>query len=127
MPVEFRIDPADKLVITKFYGAVSAEDFLEQPKRLLALPGLPKPLRQLIDARESTSIDFGLTEIAQVTLDPRQVEAFAEFEPVRVAIVAETPVSFGLARMFQGFAEHVGLDIAVYRDEAAARAYLTAD
>ena len=127
MPVDFRLDETSGVVITRFHGAITADDFLHQPQRLLSVPNLPRPLRQLIDGREIESMAFGVEEVSSVALDPRQVEAFADYEPVRVAIVAVSPVSYGLARMFQGFAEHMGLAVAVCREESEGMAFLAQD
>jgi hypothetical protein len=49
------------------------------------------------------------------------------FDGERVAVVVATDLDFGLARMFQVFAEGSGVDYEIFRDMDAARDWLAKD
>lgn len=126
MPTEIVIDPAG-WVHSRLHGEISSEEYLGHGATLLAQPNLPRPLRELFDTREVTSTPIGTAEITQLTLDPMIKEAFAPFQPVRIAVLAGGDYDFGLGRMFAALAEQLDFQVEVFRDEAAARAFLELD
>jgi len=73
-------------------------------------------LRAVREAPESTG---ELREAADFVKEMRSV-----FEGGRVAIVVTSDLDFGLARMFQVFAEGSGVDYQIFRDLGTARGWL---
>jgi hypothetical protein len=125
MPIEIRIDGEGSVVHTRLHGEVGRDEYLGHGMALLARTDLPKPLRELFDTREVTGTPISSEEIMQLTLDPAIGQAFAAYQPVRIAVLTAGDLDFGLGRMFAAIAEQIGFRVAVFRDdEAAARAFL---
>ena len=88
----------------------------------LADPACPRPVALLLDVRESDMV---------ATRRPDQVREVAEFLAPhagriggRCAVLVSRDSHFGMARMGAVYAEHVGVEVNVFRSEEEALAWL---
>jgi hypothetical protein len=91
-----------RLVITTASGVLTAEDCLEHLRQLARDVSFNGDFRQLID----------LTDVTKVDIDLNQMMELAERTPFsaksRRALIAPTPVAFGLSRMYAGLRKYYG-------------------
>jgi hypothetical protein len=118
MPITYTIDPKKKLVLTRIWGAATESDVAEHNRSLRIDPQFDPHYRQLADIT-------GITELlvsAKVVQETAHDQYFAP--GVRRAFVASDDAVFGMARMFALHAEGMGQTIQVFRERAAAEAWL---
>jgi hypothetical protein len=115
MPAYFKIDNERRLVMSTIAGVFTLADGLAHQEKLLKHPDFDPGFSQLLDC----------THVARVELTPEDVRRLAQtsiFSPdARRAILVESDLAFGLARMFVIFRESFGeKGIRVFRnlDEA---------
>lgn len=100
MPIDFRILPAQEIALCRAWNSVDDRDFLEHHDRLVQHEHFHSSLNQLFDLQSVTNL-----EVTTATL--RELARRNPFGPgARRAIVIEpgNPLTFGLARMYQGHA-----------------------
>jgi len=103
MPVEYRIDPARKLVVATPRGTLTAPDLFGYQKEVWTRPEL-QTYSELVDMRDVGKILYEsperVREVAaySATMDPPQ-------GGTKLAIVAAGDETFGLARMYQSYRE----------------------
>ncbi len=125
MGIRYRIDGERGVIFTEAFGEVTNEEYLAHPVRLLNDPALPRPYLELYDTRRLESTDLKTEDIRRMTLgNPRVVEAM---QGARVAVVAESDLSYGLGRIFQTFAEKAGFQVWVTKDYREALRFLNQD
>ena len=118
MPITYTIDPEQKLVFTRIWGAATEDEVAEHNKSLRTDPRFDPHYRQLVDMSGVTAILVSTKVIEETAHDQY-------FAPgVRRAFVASDDAAFGMARMFALHAEGLGQTIQVFRDRAAAEAWL---
>ena len=121
MPITAELDRAAGIWELTTDGSITLEEIAE-----LALTNEWEGVRRFLwDHR-------GVREAPESTDDLREAAAFSNevrdlFAGGRVAIVVSSDLDFGLARMFQVFAEGSGIDHEVFRDRDAARDWLLKD
>jgi hypothetical protein len=118
VPTVFRIDPSRRLVVSRAWGAVTAAELRAHYRQLVVDPAFDPTYRQLTDVREVTDFELPSSLLADVAAHP-------VFAPgTRRAFVVSGPVAYGLARMFGAYAEGARQEVQVFRDLAAAEAWL---
>ena len=118
MPITYKIDPEQKLVVTRIWGPATEDDVAEHNRSLRTDPQFDPHFRQLADMSGVTALLVSAKAIEETARDQY-------FEPgVRRAFVASDDAAFGLARMFALHAEGLGQTIHVFRDRATAEAWL---
>jgi hypothetical protein len=118
MPITYTIDPNQKLVVTRIWGPATEGEVAEHNRSLRTDPQFDPHFRQLADMS-------GVTELlvsTKVIQDTAHDQYFAPGS--KRAFVAPDDAAFGLARMFALHAESMGQTIHVFRDRAAAEAWL---
>jgi NAD(P)-dependent dehydrogenase (short-subunit alcohol dehydrogenase family) len=122
VPITHRVDAEHGVVLVTLAGTLDDEELRDAAQRLVAdgdrLPGL----RELVDAREAD-----LTQTTSAAL--RDVAAVFEKGPrpahgVKIALVANADVAYGLARMYQSLREESGAHFRVFREMSEARSWL---
>jgi hypothetical protein len=88
--------------------------------RALVDPRLVVPARLLVDVRRSRENPNG----ESIAERARCLGRLGEGALNRCAVVVSTPLHYGLARMFAAYAIHRGVSVAIFGDEAGARAWL---
>jgi hypothetical protein len=115
------IETERRLIHTRGIGTLTFDDLRRIRTQLVADPTFDATYDQLIDLRETTSIN--------VTGDQfRELAASTVARgPVRRAIIADSPIQFGLARMFETCCEMNGQIVAVFRSYDEALVWLDND
>jgi hypothetical protein len=118
VPATYTIDTDRKLITTRIWGAATEDEILDHGQRLSSDPRFRPDFRQLVDMSELTEILVGSGLI-------RNASRTQFFSPgVRRALVANSEAAFGMARMYAIASEETGQTIQVFRDMAAAEAWL---
>ena len=118
MPITYTIDPERRLIVTFIWGPATEDEVFEHNRRLRNDPHFDPQYRQLADMS-------GITELlvsTKVIQDTAHDQFFAPGVPRAFVSLNET--AFGLARMFALHAEGSGQTIQVFRERAAAEAWL---
>ena len=118
MPVTYEIDTGHRLVLTYVTGTVTVGEMFTYQDTLRGDPAFAPDYANLMDFSGATP--FGATgdEI-------RELSMRSPYGPgARRAMVVDTNLHFGFARMVQVFAESRGVTIEVFRERAEALAWL---
>jgi hypothetical protein len=118
LPITYKIDPAQKLVVTRIWGPATEDEVAAHNRSLRTDPEFDPHYRQLADMSGVTALLVSTKVIEETAHDQY-------FAPgVRRAFVACDDAAFGLARMFALHAEGQGQTIHVFRDRESAEAWL---
>ena len=119
MPVSYRIDSDTGIIVTVGEGPVTDEDLLAHVQSLAedtAAAGLDELVRVRVD------------EILVSADGVRRAGSFMRERgrnaPHKLAIVAPSVAAFGMARLYEAYREHPGVEIRVFHEELEARAWL---
>jgi hypothetical protein len=114
MPVSYQIHKQIRLVVIKFVGEVTVKDILDDRMRISRDADFDPSFNQLLDFRGATSITLSYSTIWGLARN-------TVFKPgIKKAIIAPNDVSYGFARMYEGFSSGLHQQIYVFRraDEA---------
>jgi hypothetical protein len=118
MAMSHSIDAEQQIVICRAWGVLSNDDLHEHYRLIPADPDFRPHYRQLGDLREVTRLVADSSAIAAAA-------SLSVFAPgTRRALIAQSDVTFGLARMFASYAEDVGQLVRVFRDARDAEEWL---
>jgi hypothetical protein len=124
MPVDYRIDPARRLVWARLRGRVGAEDLFSYQREVWSKPEVAG-FDELVDVSEVKEVVYeGPQRARELAALSAEMDAPG---PSRLAIVAPNDELYGLARMYQTFRE---LDprtkrmVRVFRSETSALTWL---
>jgi len=119
MPIDYRVDSARRVLIAEVVGRVTDDDLLAYGRALLDDPRAGEANHEFVDLRsvDASSIitSQGVRALAQFWID-----AYAKMSGGRLAILAESDVSYGMARMYQSYRADGPDEIRIFRDEAEA-------
>ena len=122
MPISYRIDPERGLVVTTASGILTDDDIIELKRQLAADPDFKAGMRELSDVRAVTDLQVSTNGVRRmVAMDERPASTANRH---KLAIVAGTDATFGMARMYQMFTESNQPHVAVFRDYDKARQWL---
>jgi hypothetical protein len=123
MPVTWHLDESSLLHVTGT-GAVTDEEYLEAHRGFMAATAdLPVPRRTIADWSAVTSMELSSAAIrtsAGVTTDEMRIREGEH----RIALVAATPVVFGMSRMWQTLISDSGVECTVVSTREEALAWL---
>ena len=114
MPVTYRIDRPNQLILTRCTGAVVLDEVRQHFVALSQDPECPERLDVLLDLSEMTTLPAS-DQLRTVTTDIARLQPEIQFGIC--AIVAASPALFGMARMFVVFAEQYFSATGVFRAE----------
>jgi hypothetical protein len=121
MPISYEIDGEHALVHTRCRDGVTLGEVIEHFSALRDDPRTPPRFDVLLDQREMTTVP----ESGQLRAVAGQAEALGGRERLGAcAIVASADVLFGMSRMFEVYAEPFFAATRVFRELAAAEAWL---
>jgi hypothetical protein len=111
MPVFYKIDKEHRLVMTTASGVFGFADMLGHQDLLLRDPDFDPAYSQLLDFTHVTKVEMDSEDV-------RKLAARSVFWPCsRRAILVDTDIEFGFARMFEMLRENAGeKGIKVFRD-----------
>ncbi|MCK4537186.1 MAG: hypothetical protein KAV42_00175 [Candidatus Krumholzibacteria bacterium] len=124
MTIGFYIRPEHNVAVLVHAGKVSDEEFLAFYKSFVKSDAFDSSMNLLVDLRNADSSSRSV----------KTLRRFAEFAEAnltdvtahrKVAVVAPTDLSFGLARMYEAFSSSVQWDFVVFRAMDAALASVT--
>jgi hypothetical protein len=122
MTIEYAIDHSQDMVITRFIGRVDNEQLENYINAARRDPSFMACASSLIDLSELTDAAFDAATIRSIAMSRPAVPGR------KIAIIAPADVSFGLARVFQGFGSLPAPEsVQVFRDRAAANEWLRSD
>jgi hypothetical protein len=122
MPITYTIDAGRDVIFERWSGEVSADVLESYWRDLLSDTAALECRRTVVDLRGS-QIAFNGSELRQLV---RTVAVpLLDGRAWTTALVVDAPVSFGIARQYQVFADSYSSD-AIFDDEDAAVAWLQA-
>ncbi len=118
MAITYRIDKTAKLIRARVFGEISFDDFRTTLREMLEDPDFDPSFGRLWDIREARLILSGddVRGLAQV------VRKFVGGR--RSAVVAQSDLAYGLARMYSALVEEAGIDVQAFRDMDEAMTWL---
>ena len=123
MPITYTIHPHLGLVVTRFTGRVSDEEFVELYQRMLYDDDYVLGTNELADLRDTVDLDLSALALRRVEEITRQRYAGSDAS-FRTAIIAPRDQSYGVGRMYEVFAEEGPENVRVCRSEADGLAWL---
>ena len=120
MPITYEIDDANGWVMMVGSGVITDEEVLTYRQTLLADSRYRPSMKLLSDMRGIERVQVTAGGIRRLVHE--ESAHAAELTARRLAIVTDSPVAYGMARMYQMLAENAGGAIQVFRriDEAMA-------
>ena len=122
MPIADRWDPELRTLFIEVRGSVSDAEFLAFTRGLLERSDLPTGHHELVDLSGLEATDVEPTTLRETATTFRSHDKTV-YES-RVAVVATSDIAFGLARMYQSFRGDSTVEFEVFRERAAALAWL---
>ncbi len=121
MAITYELDEDLQLITIVALGVLTGDEVIEMREVLNADPRLGLGFRELVDVRGITELRVNSADIEDLlSMD----EVYGERVTSRIiAIVATSDSTFGMARMYEMRSDRDGR-VAVFRDEAEARAWL---
>jgi hypothetical protein len=116
VPIDYSI--RDGLLTGRASGVLDDEALLAYVHRVIADPDYETTSADLFDARGVTDVRLTAEGIRTIAAIIRQ----SGRSSARVAVIAESPAMFGMARMFEQLREDI--EVVVFRDAEAAREWL---
>jgi hypothetical protein len=118
----YQIQSKGQILRVTFSGHVTKDEFVDSGRELLSLRAtLERQPDQLTDL---SSIEKQDTDYALVQPVSRELREQVFSNTFRFAMVAPTPFSFGLARMFQSLVEHPQIHMRVFKSKDEAEKWL---
>ena len=102
MPVSYQIDQSQGVIRTKCFGNVTFDEVINHFEILVRDPRCPNHLDVLLDLSETTSMPK-TNQLKEVSSEIGRIRKSVRFDAC--AIVAGRDALFGMARMFEVFAE----------------------
>jgi hypothetical protein len=122
MPITYRIDTDQGLILTAATGVLTDEELLKHKRALAADPDFSPGMRQLSDVRGVERLEVTPEGVRlMVALDRDQADQLGDW---RLAIVTTADFVFGTARMYQSMTDEEQNRVQVFRDMAEARSWL---
>jgi hypothetical protein len=122
MPIQVHVDEARGLLEIVVAGELTDSEFVETGKRYLLEPFASLPLG-LFDLSDVTGISVAAESVREIVrrvalhVDSRLVEG-------KLAIVASTDLSFGMARMYGMLRDDSPVEVRVFRKRDEAESWL---
>lgn len=118
MPASFTIDLARRIVFSRGWGILVDDDLRQTQKGVRETPGFEPDFRQIYDF--SDVIDVEVTQDSLWGLAGSSPFAAG----ARRAVVVDSNVAFGVARMYQLMSERESSTFRIFRDRQAALRWL---
>jgi len=124
VPIRVRVSDALSFMLIEFDGTVTDEEFRREVLPLVAEPVYNTMRRTLVDATAATDSDARGTLIRNTAWTvASHVDAKIE-AGARIAMAAPGDEFFGLGRMYQALRSDSPVEVGVFRELAAAEAWL---
>jgi hypothetical protein len=120
MPITYTIDREERRIKAFATGVISADDLHGLVRSVLADPGFVPGLRALYDS-SAAEPDITVLQLAEVAGEVRQL---LNRGLGRIAIVAQSPATYRVAKTFTVLARAIGIDVDVFTELAEAEEWL---
>lgn len=120
MPITYTIDREQRRIKAFATGVISADDLHGLVRSLLADSGFVPGLRGLYDS-SAAEPDISVLQLAEIAGEVRQL---LNRGLGRIAIVAQSPATYRVAKTFTVLARAIGIDVDVFTELAAAEEWL---
>lgn len=123
MPISFHFKPEYNVVICRHVGTIDDQEFINSYHSLFEGDSFDPAMDLVVDLRQADSSkrsQEAIQEFAKYLKDWMQKTE----KRSRVAVIAPRDVSFGLARMYEAYAEPAHREFTVFREENAALEWL---
>ncbi len=122
MPISYRFDGSLNVLFAEMRGVITDEDVLQYAKAATTDAEIPRIHHELIDLREVEVPKASTDSLRRVAATFRDAERAPE--GVKIAFVASTDATYGLARMYQAFRAGSQAAFHVFREMDEAREWL---
>lgn len=123
MPISYRFHTDRNLLVTRYRGTVTDDEFVATYREIYEHPDAKPGLSELVDLRDVSSVQTSARAMRLVTGLVQQFHGEAA-EQMRTAVLASTDLEFGLSRMYQAIAAETPEHVEAFRDGAEALAWL---
>ena len=128
MPNGQKYELENDLLINRFWGHIVYEDFVKSSESLMENTFLSQETKELVDLIEVESFDMASDKMHDVVkLNMRFQLKHPDF---KTAIVAPSPLAYGMARMYQNIIEvgfNIRASIEIFKSLEEAKAWLEVD
>ncbi len=122
MPITYRIDDRQGLVVTTINGTILEAELRAHAAAVAADTNAQACTRAIVDISERVEVSVDSKVVAELGMASGEV---TRITGRRVAVVAPADMAYGLARVFQGFRSGSnGSELQVFRNRAEAEAWL---
>jgi len=123
VPIRFDIDMDKRWIQTTASGRVRYADLIDYYHRLRSHPDFADDLSIIFDTTPSEGFDLDFDDVSRLSTVNEQ---FTQLDPpLNVAIVAPGDLAFGLSRMYETLKNASPSSVKVFRDRAAAEAWVS--
>ena len=119
MPVRYKILPENNLVVVHYTGVLTLEDISSVRKEGASDPDFSPDYHVIDDITGVTSTKINFDDLSHIS--GKSVAS----KGVKRALVAETELQFGMARMYQTLSESHGQKFQIFRGYDAAFEWIT--
>ena len=120
----FRIDFQDgNIVVFTFAGEFTLDQYFAAMAQLDASEAYNRNIDTIWDLREADTKSLGIEDVRSIAANARSLAARRK-KDWKVAIVAQTDLTFGLARMYEAYASGVHHRTKVFRNFEEAEAWV---
>lgn len=123
MPITCRFMDDEGLIVFRHEGVVTDEEFLATYKSHHQDPRFEQSHDILVDLRDADSGVRSPEALRSIATFRSRLLGDAAGNP-RVAVVAPTDISYGLARMYEAYSDALPFEFVVFKDIGAALAWL---
>lgn len=118
MPQSYRVDAAQRVVVSRVWGEVTTNDIQDHYRAILADPAFQPTFNHLVDIRGVTAVRAD----AHTIRTRGAADVFAR--GAQRAIIAPRGFLYGIARMFAASAEAGGQVVSIFEAPELAEAWL---
>jgi len=122
MPIDYQIDRARRLILTRAWGTLTDGDILSLKAKLLSDPEFDPDMPELSDVSAIEQLEVTAAGVrAMVAHDSQNAARRSGF---RLALVVPADEAFGMARMYQMMGDRQDHTVGVFRSRAEAEVWL---
>lgn len=119
MPITCKFKPEARLIIFVHVGSITDEELLLSYKTFLDDIRFDKSFNLLVDLRQTDSSKRSAAVLSKMANFVRKQYTDINMQP-KIAVIAPSNLSFGLARMFESLSYNVPFDFEIFRAMDAA-------
>jgi hypothetical protein len=125
VPLEFAIDPRQKLIHVRCTGTITLESIVDYERRVVDAPDFDSNFSEIFDLREAAISSLSFDDADELVDFERAHSRY--LGPRRCAFVAPDDINYGTARMYSTLEEDSPMETRVFRDLDSALAWLGVD